>query len=108
MEMVSRQMEQVKIGGEALEKIVEVVTRTENEVTQIHTAFKAILALSDDIVTAVDEISGIIEETAAHSQQVAAATEEQTASAQSMTASAEELLALATRLKENIDVFKTE
>lgn len=108
MNMVNLQVEQIKVGGEALEKIVGMVVRTENEVTQIHTAFKTILALSEDIVRAIDEISGIIEETAAHSQEVAAATEEQTASAEEMTARAEQLQALAARLKENIDIFKTE
>ncbi len=102
------QVEQIKLGGQSLETIFDMVTRTENEVMRIHTAFKTILGLSDDIVEAIVEISGIIEETAAHSQEVAATTEEQTASAQDMASRAEELLYLATRLKEEIDVFKTE
>ena len=105
---VSLQVEQIRVGGESLEKIVDMVVRTEEGVTKIHTAFKTILALSDDIVNAIAGIAEIVEETAAHSQQAAATTEEQTASAEEMTAKAEELMSLAIRLKEEIDVFKTE
>lgn len=107
-ESVNLQMEQIKVGGESLEKIVDMVVNTEKEVMRIHTAFTTIMALSEEIVNAVAEISGIIQETAAHSQQVAATTEEQMASSQEMAARAEELLSLATRLKEEIDVFRTE
>ncbi|RCX16271.1 methyl-accepting chemotaxis protein [Anaerobacterium chartisolvens] len=108
MDKVNTQVDQIKLGGEALEKIVDMVVRTENGVTQIHTSFKTIQTLSDDIVNAVFEISAIIQEASAHSQQVAAATEEQTAASEEMSARAEELLLMATRLKEELYVFKTE
>ncbi len=108
MNSVNLQMEEIKIGGESLEKIVNTVVCTEKGVLQIHSAFKTIHTLSDDIANAIVEISGIIEETAAHSQEVAATTEEQMASSEELAARAEDLLSLASRLKEEINVFKTE
>jgi methyl-accepting chemotaxis protein len=106
LERVHLQVDKIKVGGESLEQIVEVVESTEEEVSTLYNAFRAIQAMSGNMVQAIAEISAIVEKAAGHSQEVASTTQEQSSAAVEMAQRAQELLALSDRLKAEIDLFK--
>lgn len=108
LEQVHLQVDKIKVGGESLEQIVNVVINTEEHVSEIYEAFTSTQTMSKNMVDAITEISSIVEEAAAYSEQVASSTQEQSAAVEDMVLRAEELLTLSQKLKGKIDVFKVE
>lgn len=107
LEAVNLQVDIIKKGGEALEKIVAGVEQTEVDTGQLQDIFREIKANTDKVQNALTEVSAIIEESAASSQEVAASAEEQSSVSEEMAASASQLAELAEQLKKEVDKFTT-
>lgn len=103
---VEEQVNIITKGGEALEEIVELVTVTEEGVSQMKDAFEQVKMNSNDVELAVQEIARIIEDAAAATEEVAATTEEQSATVQEITASSEKLADISNNLKVEVEKFQ--
>ena len=103
---VEEQVNIITKGGEALEEIVELVTVTEQGVSQMKDAFTQVNANSGEVQLAIHDISKIIEDAAAATEEVAATSEEQSATVEEITASSEELANIANSLRAEVEKFQ--
>jgi methyl-accepting chemotaxis protein len=96
----------VKMSGDSLAEINDVVAKVVILAKDIFAATKAQAEDTDRVVKAVEEIAAVAEETAAGTQQASASTEQQTASMQEIAAQAQELAHTAETLRNVINKFK--
>lgn len=103
---VEEQVMIINKGGEALEKIVERVSETEESVGQMKSAFEIVHGNSENVQHALHAITQLIENAVAATQQVAATTEEQHTTVEELSASSEELSRVAVTLEDEMRKFK--
>lgn len=96
----------VASAGDALDRILEDVTKTLKEVGSIADVTDEEVANSEKIVALIGELSTVMENTAASTQQVASSTQETTAAMETVSGSAEEVSAMAEELQSAVSIFK--
>ncbi|MFV8829247.1 methyl-accepting chemotaxis protein [Alkalihalobacterium sp. APHAB7] len=103
--LVQTQVEQIKLGGEALTKIVEQVEVTERGANEVRDYFTKIEENIKEVLESIEQISSITEQSAAAAQEVAAATEEQAATVEEVNVSSGELAHVAETLQKDVSKF---
>lgn len=107
LEKVNVQIGAVNKGGEALENIVELVQKTEQDVAVTHDIYRQIQNMTKTIEEAINEISQVINDNAAYSEEVAASSMEQYAVMEEIMANSEQLANLAQELMDEVNKFKS-
>ncbi|MDR3563402.1 MAG: methyl-accepting chemotaxis protein [Negativicutes bacterium] len=105
-EEVAHGVETVRQAGQALDTILQAISRTVHHTDSIVKVTEDEVASSERIVALINNLARGIETTAANAEEVSAASEETTATMETIAASAEEMSAMAHDLREAVAVFK--
>ncbi len=92
--------------GQALDRILEAVNRTVNEVDEIGKITQDEVANSDQIVNLIHSVASVVEKTANSAQNTAVATEDMSAAMETIAVSTQESNQLAIRLNELMQEFR--
>ena len=98
-------VETVSQVGQALEKILDAITRTVKNTEEIVKVTDDEVASSDKIVKMINTVATGIETTAAHSEEVSAAVQETSATMETIAASAQEMMAMSHELTQSVEKF---
>lgn len=97
--------EVINNGGQAFQKIANLVTQVSGQVKEISVAIEQMAVGSQQIVGDVKQINELSQKAAEDAQTVSAATEEQSASMEEIASSSQSLARLAQELQETVEKF---
>jgi methyl-accepting chemotaxis protein len=102
---VTQGVEIIHEAGDAFDRVVSAIERTDREIQQIREAARQLATSAEVMVREMDAIANISEESAAGAEEVAATSHQQTASVERVSGSAQGLTKLSTELRSLVTRF---